>query len=379
MLQRYVLRQAFWPLIASILVLGVLALLVSSLSSLDLIIDQRQSVLTFLQITLLAFPQVMALIMPLALFLAAAYATNKLQSDSEVVVFSAAGMSRWQIAEPIFKLAVIATVANLAINLWVQPTTYREMRDRLYEVRGDLAARLVRPGQFRSPADGLTIYARDLSPNGRLSELFIEDARDQDANPIVYYAQSGFFQEVNGEPALQMANGSVQSIDANNALTYLEFDSYTFELSTFLDSPGDVFYKLSDRYLHELLFPNVNGLWDWRHREELLAEGHYRLSAPLYNISLVMIALAATMGGGFSRTGYGRRVLIASGAAISLRLVGFAVQAACADEPALNVMQYIVPVAGAAVAFRFIATKPLSPPRRSRREALASGAEPATA
>lgn len=378
MLQFYIMRQAFWPLVASVSALALLALLTQSIATLDLIIDQRQTVITYLQITLLALPQLLAIILPIALFIATAYAANRLQSDSEIAVCASAGMSRWQIALPIFKLAVMAMIANLAINLWVQPIAYREMRERLFEVRGDLAARLVQPGQFASPAEGLTIYARDIAPGGRLSDILIEDARDEESEPIVYMAQTGVFVEVNGEPALRMSNGSIQSVDVHSALSYLQFDSYTFVLSTFLDRPADVFYKLSDRYLHELLVPDPNDLWDWRHRTSLLAEGHYRLSAPLYNTALCLIALAGVFGGSFSRVGYARRIIIASAAALGVRLVGFAVQSASADAPALNVGQYLVPLIAGVIAYRMLVGR--SGRRRltrRRRVALLEQAAPA--
>lgn len=350
MLQRYILRQAFWPLIASVSALGILALLTQSIATLDLIIDQRQSFLTFLQVTVLALPQLIALVLPLALFVAALYAANRLQGDSEIVVCGAAGMSPWGVASPIFKLAIAAMMANLAINIWIQPASFRAMRERLYEVRADLAARLVRPGQFRSPAKGLAIFVRDVDGRGRLTELFIEDRREP-SRPVIYLAKTGVFTEVQREPALVMYDGSIQTLEANRTLSYLKFDSFPFELSHFIGGPEDLFYKLSDRYPHELLFPDLDDLWDWRHRGRLIAEGHYRFATPLYNPAFVLIALAGVVGGQFSRTGYGRRIAIAGVAALGARLVGFAVQSACVEEPTLNPLQYAVPIlAGAGAA-----------------------------
>ncbi len=349
MIHAYILRQAVWPLIASVGALGVLALLTQSISTLDLIIDQRQSVLTYLQITALALPQLVSLILPLGVFIAVMFATSQLKNDSELIVCSAAGMSRWQIASPLMKLATAALVVNLAVNLWVQPYSFREMREKLYEVRSDLAAKLIRPGEFRVPAPGLTIYAREIERGGRVVDLFIEDASDAD-NPVVYMAAVGQFTELRGEPALVMTEGSIQNREENGSLSFLKFDSYPFELSTFIDGPGNLFYKLSDRYLHQLLFLDPNSLWDWKNSAELYAEGHYRLAGPLYNIAFALIALTAVMGGQFSRTGYARRIAIASVAALSTRLVGFAMQSAAADDPSANVWQYVVPLTAAAIA-----------------------------
>lgn len=344
MIQGYVLRQALWPLIASVGALGFLALLTQSVSTLDLIIDQRQSLFTYLQITLLAMPQLVALILPLALFVAVLYSINRMQNDSELVVCASAGMSKLTIASPLIKLSLAALIANLAINIWVQPASFREMRERLYEVRGDLAARLVRPGQFRSPTNDLTIYARDVERSGQLIDILIEDS-SAPGKTITYMAKTGVFVEVRGEPTLVMHDGSIQSLEDNHSLSFLRFDSYQFQLDHVIEGRGDLFYKLSDRYLHELFFPAPNDFWAWRHRAEMQAEGHYRLSGPLYNIAFTLIALAAILGGEFSRTGYARRITSAAGVALFVRLLGFAVQSACADNAALNPLQYVVPIA----------------------------------
>ena len=57
-------------------------------------------------------------------------------------------------------------------------------------------------------------------------------------------------------------------------------------------------------------------------------------------------AAACFLAGDHSRMGYGRRVMIAVGAGLTLRLVGFAMQSASADDAAMNVAQYLVPVFG---------------------------------
>jgi lipopolysaccharide export system permease protein len=73
--------------------------------------------------------------------------------------------------------------------------------------------------------------------------------------------------------------------------------------------------------------------WEQKNRVELLAEGHSRLAGPLYNIALMAMALAAVIGGQFSRMGYGKRIATVGAAAAVVRIVGFGVQAACEDSP----------------------------------------------
>ena len=161
LLQRYFWKQALWPLLLSLSALAVLALLTQSLQTLDLIVENRQSAATFLFITVLALPQLIGIILPLALFMAVLYALNRLNVDSEIVVAKAAGFSPWQIANPVLKLTALVMVAHLIINLIVQPLSFRKMRAEVLKVRTDVASQLLNPGTFVNVTDTLTIYARD--------------------------------------------------------------------------------------------------------------------------------------------------------------------------------------------------------------------------
>ena len=127
-------------------------------------------------------------------------------------------------------------------------------------------------------------------------------------------------------------------------LNYITFDYYTFDLGPLANADELVHFKPSDRYLHELMAPDLQQDWERRNRLDLLAEGHARIASPLYNVAAMAMALCAILGGGFSRLGYGRRIAALSAIAAVVRLMGFQVQSACEDEAWLNILQYAVPL-----------------------------------
>ena len=51
----------------------------------------------------------------------------------------------------------------------------------------------------------------------------------------------------------------------------------------------------------------------------------------------------APLGGDFSRRGYAKRIAVASGAALMLRLAAFAATSAAGDDPQMNIVQYALP------------------------------------
>ena len=128
LIEGYFFRQLLGPTIAASLALGGVAVLSQSLSSLDLLVDQRQNILVFLRIVLLSLPELLALVLPIAVFVAALMALNRLHIEQEIVVCFAAGMSRWRVIAPAVKLATLAALLTLVVNLWVDPWAAREMR-----------------------------------------------------------------------------------------------------------------------------------------------------------------------------------------------------------------------------------------------------------
>src|SRR5690606_22902662 len=178
LIDRYLLRQLVGPVALATLALTAVALLSQSLAGLDLIVNQRQSALVFLKITLLYMPQLINMVLPIAVFVAALVALNRLHTEQEIVVCFAGGMSRWRVISPAIRLACTVAFLALLMNLWVQPAAYREMRRELFQVRTDLASTLVREGEFTEPAPGLTVYAQGVDGAGNLENLFIHQMRD---------------------------------------------------------------------------------------------------------------------------------------------------------------------------------------------------------
>lgn len=359
----YVFRQALGPLLAILGALAAVAILTQGLNQLDIIVNNRRAGLAFAWVTLLTLPQLLSLILPMAVFIAVVYAINRMHNDSEVAVLFSAGMSRGQIARPIIQLAVLAALAHLAINVVIQPWSFAERRETFYELRTDLASSLVQEGSFTFPNQDLTLYARERGGGGELRDLLINDARPE--HDITYTARAGVIVTIEGQPAIVMRDGQVQRQVEDGSVDVLDFDRYVLQLGVATLDDDDFFYlKASDRTLHQLFYPDLTAHYDQRNIDRFIAEAHARLSAPLLNIALALIALAGVLTGEFSRRGYGRRIMIATIIALIVRLSALVTQSIATDEPDLNALQYLVPIfviIGAIVVMRGRA------PRKKRR------------
>ena len=67
----------------------------------DKLIGDGQSSLVFLEFSLLTLPFVIRLVLPISAFAATVYVTNRLTSESELVVMQATGFSAFRLARPV--------------------------------------------------------------------------------------------------------------------------------------------------------------------------------------------------------------------------------------------------------------------------------------
>ncbi len=361
--QRYLFRNVLRTLIAIVGGLALIAILTQGLSQIqDTIVQNRSSMLTFLWASLLATPQIIALLMPIALFIATAAALNVAHRENEVVVAQASGMSNWQVASPVLRLAVLAAILHLGLNLWVQPSASRELRTTLTAASTDLASSLVREGTFMTHNDGLTTFAGNME-GSEITFLVANDSRNPN-NEVTYIAKSAFLSELEGKPALILRDGIRQSVRANGATESLTFQQSPLELGAFVNDQKAVILEESDRYLPELFYPDMTNHYDNANVDMLAAEGHARLATPLLNIAMAMLAILAVLGGDFSRRGYAQRIAIASGVALLVRLAAFGATSSAAKDPELNIVQYLLPIFVIAVVSFFYFIQPILKRRR---------------
>ena len=348
-IERYLFQQLRGPTIWAIVALAGVGILSQSLSGLELIVDQRQSAWVFVKVTALAVPKMLSLIIPLGAFVAAMLTFNRLHTEQEIVVCYAGGVSRWRVAQPAMRLASYLALLTLVINIWVAPLASRNMRAEINAARADLAAALVREGQFTQPEPGLSVYAQTIDRSGLMHNLFIHQEH-QGGNAATYTAAEGQLARRDGAPVIVMHNGATQTLSNDGQLNYLAFEEYVFDVSPFKVAVATPTTKAADRYISELLHPAATDDWGQKNRDVMLAEFHSRIAGPIYNLTLMAFAISAILGGGFSRMGYGRRVAWMSAIAIGTRILGFVVEEAAGHSPALNVLQYVTPLAGLAFA-----------------------------
>ena len=358
-LERYMIRLTLGPLGFFVIVLTGVVWLTQSLRIIDIVVNNNQGARVFLEFSVLLLPTVLSIVLQLGALAATIYMLHLLITDSELSAAFAGGFSKIALTRPIAVVG-LGVMAVLAIDtLYLMPTSARVMRDRLAEIRGDIAAGLIRDGRFLTPGKGLTVYIREIAPDGQMHGVLVKDASDPSKGAVTYTAKKGILTQSDSEPALILFNGQAQQYDAETGrLSILRFDRLAYDLSALVGEANARHRKPSERYFYDLIDPPAKDKVSKKAYGKLIAEGHEQLSAPLYGLALPMIAAAVMLGAGFSRRGVGGSVAIALAIGALVRVGGMAAKSSLSNSPELWPTLYAIPILAILVSLAYLIRSP---------------------
>ena len=276
----------------------------------DQLIANGQSAVVFLEFTALSLPNVIRLVMPMAAFAASVYVVNRLSSESELVVVQATGYSPWRLARPVLVFSVVVALLVSVMTHFLVPASLSELRERRAEIASDLTNRLFREGTFLHPATGMTFYIRQITPEGEMLDVFLNDARSESQSTIYSARRALLIRDETG-PKLIMFDGTAQTLRASGQrLSVTAFDDFSFDVSSMLDPGGSQRPKPGELSTRELIFPSDELVRQTAgSRADLLQEGHNRFSQASLSLVAALIGFATLLVGGFSRFGLWRQMV----------------------------------------------------------------------
>jgi lipopolysaccharide export system permease protein len=345
-LSRYVFRQALGAVILILLSLTLVTWIAVALRQIDLMTNQGQNAGTFLGLTALALPTLMAFIAPLAVLISSLHVLNRLNGDSELIVMTAGGMPAWRLMYPLMLLALLVTLFVSAINHVVAPWASKELRERIQQVRSDLITQVIQPGRFSQPEPRLTIHIRDRSADGKLLGLLLNDARDP-KDIKSYLAETGSIIKRDKAAYLLMQNGHIlRQGSATAAADIITFDRYAVDINRF-EQRGDGGTELRPREMStpELSVKAAEPIAPGTSQAgKFASELHDRLSNMFYPFAFVLIAISFAGQAQTTRQNRTNALVLAFAGGVGIRLLGIATANATVIRPSALIWQYGVPL-----------------------------------
>jgi len=344
LIERYIFRTALTAFLVGLVALTGVIWITSALRELDLVSAKGQTILVFLTVTLLGLPALVMIVAPFALFVAILHTLNKLNSDSELIVMSAAGIAPWRVARPFVVLTLLVSLLIGWITLYAMPASFRTLRDLITQIRADVVTKIVQEGRFITLDRGITFHFREKGPSGTMLGVLVADRRDP-AKPTTFLAERGQIVDASGSSYMVLEKGSVHRKEggsADNAI--VAFEQYAIDLDQFGADGGKVFYKPRERTTGELLSLDLTDKDVQTFYGRFRAELHERLVNPLYPLATLAIAFAALGSARTTRQGRGLALLGAVLAIVALRIAGFGASSLAVRTAAAVPLMYAVPL-----------------------------------
>ena len=204
----------------------------------DRLIADGQSAGVFLEFTALSLPGIISIVLPLSGFVAAVYVTHRLSSESELVVVQATGFSPFRLARPVLIFGLIVGLLVMVLTHFLVPLAARQLAERSAEISQNVTARLLTEGQFLDPADGVTVYIRDITAEGELLDVMLVDRSDLETGEITYTAARAYLVRTERGPQLVMRDGMAQTMRAeSNSLIVTTFTDFAYDVGSLIPPP----------------------------------------------------------------------------------------------------------------------------------------------
>jgi len=278
----------------------------------DRLIANGHSAIVFLEFSALTLPNVIRLVLPIAAFAAAVACTNRLSSDSELIVVQATGYSPFRLARPVLIFGLIVAALLSVLTHILVPASLVRLSERQEEIDTNATTRLLQEGAFFHPADGITFYIREISPQGEMIDIFLSDRR-LDERQTIYTARSAFLVRADSGPKLIMIDGMAQDIRSiDQSLSTTSFSEFVFDIGTILATTRLTTRRGSHLSTRQLLSPTQEIIDETgESRARLKQRGHERISQALLCVVTALVGFSALLIGGFNRFGLWRQIIAA--------------------------------------------------------------------
>lgn len=322
----------------------------------DKLIGDGQSAFVFLEFTALTLPNVIRLVLPMAAFAASVYVTNRLSSESELVVMQATGYSPWRLARPVVVYGLIVGLMMSALTHLLVPASLYQMQVREAEIAENVTSKLLTEGTFLHPTDGVTFYIREITSDGALEDVFLSDRRKED-RAQTYTATRAYLVNQEGKIKLVMVDGMAQSFTREgNRLFTTHFADFTYDITNLIRKPESQTRGVRHTgTLEMLLHPDRVAAETGETVGRVTEEVHGRINQAFLCLAAALIGFATLLVGSFSRFGVWRQIVAALVLLVLVKLIEGLSADAVQANPALWPVAYAPSLAGVLMAMALLA------------------------
>ncbi len=338
LVDRYIVRQLTGPFVFFLFIFGGILWLNQALLIINVVIENGQSGMIFLELSSYLLPRVIEGVFPVAGFAAALYLTNRLYAESEYAALMAAGMTPVQFARPFIIFGgVIFVIVSMLIH-FITPFSNHAFHTRQYEIRQEYLSQLIKVGEFVSPKKGVTFYFGNMKDDGLLEDILIRET-NRLGKRIIHTAPTGRLVGSGKDAKLLLNDGTLQQFDQENRLlNVVQFDSFAYDLGQFAKDLG-VRHIRPD----EIITPRLP--WDIAHitpsKLDYAITAQFRVVKAFFTLLMPVLGAAILFSGNFSRSGFFYRIIFAIMLLMALNTLNGSAQSFVTKSPSMSFVLYL--------------------------------------
>ena len=121
LLDRYIVRQFLLTAFFALLAVTIIFVVIDALEHLDDFIDRQAAPSVVVMYYVYFIPEIIKLIMPVALLLASLFVTARMSTQYEITAMKSSGISLYRIMAPYVVVALLISAASVYFNGWIVP------------------------------------------------------------------------------------------------------------------------------------------------------------------------------------------------------------------------------------------------------------------
>ncbi|MEO1028591.1 MAG: LptF/LptG family permease [Pseudomonadota bacterium] len=280
-LQSYIFRHCLARTMLVLTGLTVLAFLFQALSIFDLLVEEGVAGLVFGQLVLLGLPGVLVVLVPLGLPIGLVWALRQLQSENELLVARANGVSQADLRHPVILFSILVATGFFALQSFGVPASMQASRHLVSNLNSSSAIRQIETGAFTRLGRDVTVFIGSRRGEA-LEHILLQDNRVSSSQRGDIYAERGAFRADGNETRLSLFDAiRLSAVGEDTAIA--EFDAYQISLSEFGAQIRQPEVSLAELFFQDMLEPSLDLEFA---RSEILLEVQSRLSSPFLLFAL---------------------------------------------------------------------------------------------
>jgi lipopolysaccharide export system permease protein len=308
-----------------------------ALKIVDVVVENGQPGMIFVELSLYLLPRVIENVFPVAAFAAALFLTNRLYAESEYAALKAAGQTPMQFARPFLIFGIISFIAVSALAHFITPASNNAFSQRQHEIRQEYLSQLIKVGEFISPQKGVTFYFGNLNDTGLLEDILIKETTDSGLQ-IIHTAPTGRLVDNPDDAKLVLIDGTLQQFDKESRLlNVVQFDSFSYDLSQFAKNLGPRIVSVNAKATSKLPWFIANATPE---DQPYAIEAQSRLVKSLFSLLMPLLGAAVLFSGNFSRAGFFYRIIFAISLLLGLNTLRGSTESFVVKSPSLSFVLY---------------------------------------